>query len=227
MTRRETSPPKEARQPASADRHLPSMTPEGAAIFTSKLLETCRASIMCYFVVAEEQAVIMATWILHTYVFEAAEFTPYALIFLGLPLRSNHEPPRGYYFANQVLKHFQLGAAKREVESLLANGAHLKIVAARDKASGRPIRFTTYKPHQIQIEGNLVVCRNDKRSIRLSSNWSTETALQRVAEALRTGTHYGYDPARDDGPTPRAEHGYFFREITACYRHDNSVIIAK
>jgi len=77
MTRKETSPSKEARQPASADWHLPSMTPEDAAIFTSKLLETCRALIMCYFVVAEEQAVIMATWILHTYVFEAAEFTPY------------------------------------------------------------------------------------------------------------------------------------------------------
>ena len=91
-------------------------------------------------------------------------------IFLGLPLRSNHEPPRGYYFANQVMKHFRFGAAKREIQSLLANGAPLKIVAARDKASGRPIRFTTYKPHQIQIEGNSLVCRNDKRSVRLSSN---------------------------------------------------------
>src|SRR5665213_1924087 len=123
-------------------------------------------------------------------------------IFLGLPLRSNHELPRGYYFANQVMKHFQLGAAKREVESLLANRAHLKIVAARDKASGRPIRFTTYKPHQIQIEGNSVVCRNDKRRVRLSSNWSIETALQKAAEALRTGKHYGYDPTRDDTPVP-------------------------
>jgi hypothetical protein len=122
--------------------------------------------------------------------------------FLGLPLRSNHEPPRGYYFANQLMKHFRFGAAKREVESLLANGAHLKTVTARDKASGRPIRFTTYKPHQIQIEGNTIVCRNDKKSVRLSSNWSIETALQKVAEALRTGQHYGYDPARDDGPTP-------------------------
>jgi hypothetical protein len=123
-------------------------------------------------------------------------------IFLGLPLRSNHEPPRGYYFANQLMKHSRFGAAKREVKSLLADGAHLKTVAARDKASGRPIRFTTYKPHQIQIEGNTIVCRNDKKSVRLSSNWSIETTLQKVAEALRTGKHYGYDPARDDGPTP-------------------------
>jgi hypothetical protein len=124
-------------------------------------------------------------------------------IFLGLPLRSNHEPPRGYYFASQVMNHFRLGAARREVESLLAAGAHLKIVTARDKATRRPIRFTTYKPHQIQIEGNSVVCRNDRKSIRLSSNWSIETAMQNVAEALRTGRHYGCDPARDDEPAPR------------------------
>ncbi len=120
-------------------------------------------------------------------------------IFLGLPLRSNHEPPRGYYFANQVMKHFRFGAAKREVEALLANGAHLKIVAARDKQSGRPIRFTTYKPHQIHVEGNSVICRNDKKGIRLSSNWSIETTLRKVAEALRTGKHYGHEPGRDDG----------------------------
>jgi hypothetical protein len=123
-------------------------------------------------------------------------------IFLGLPLRSNHEPPRGYYFANQVMKHFRFGAAEREVEFLLAHGAHLKIVAARDKASGRPIRFTTYKSHQIQIEGNSVVCCNDKRSVRLSSELVDRTTLRKMAEALRTGNHYGYDPARDDGPVP-------------------------
>ncbi len=123
-------------------------------------------------------------------------------IFLGLPLRSNHEPPRGYYFAGQVMRHFRFGAAKRQVEALLAMGGHLKIVAARDKTTGRPIRFTTYKPHQIQIEGDTIVCRNDKKSVRLSSNWSIETALQKVAEALRTGKHYGYDAARDDGKAP-------------------------
>ena len=123
-------------------------------------------------------------------------------IFLGLPLRSNHEPPRGYYFASQVMRHFLLGAAMREVQSLLEGGAHLKIVAARDKAKWTPIRFTTYKPHQVHIEGNAIVCRNDKRSIRLSSNWSIETALQNVADALRTGKHYGYKPGQDDEPTP-------------------------
>lgn len=95
-------------------------------------------------------------------------------IFLGLPLRSNHEPPRGYYFARQVMRHFRLGAAKREVQCLLEGGAHLKIVTARDRATGRPI----------------------------SSNWSIETALQKLAEALRTGKHYDYDPIRDDQKAP-------------------------
>lgn len=123
-------------------------------------------------------------------------------IFLGLPLRTNNEPPRGYYFASQVTRHFRFGVAKREVESLLADGAYLKIVAARDKATGAPIRFTIYKAHQIHIEGNAIVCRNDKKSVRLSSKWSIETALQKVADALRTGKHYGYDRAQDDGPVP-------------------------
>jgi hypothetical protein len=72
-------------------------------------------------------------------------------IFLGLPLRSNHEPPLGYYFASQVMKHFRFGVARREVQSLLEGGGHLKIVAARDKATGMPIRFATFKPHQIQM----------------------------------------------------------------------------
>jgi hypothetical protein len=123
-------------------------------------------------------------------------------IFLGLPLRSNHEPPRGYYFASQVMRHFRLGAAKREAQYLLEGGAHLKIVTARDKTTGRPIRFTTYRHSQVQIEGNTIFCRNDKRSVRLASNWSIETALQKVAEALRTGKHYGYDPVRDDEKAP-------------------------
>jgi hypothetical protein len=53
------------------------MTPEEAARITGELLETCRAWIRRYIVVSEEQAVIMAAWQLHTYVFDAAETTPY------------------------------------------------------------------------------------------------------------------------------------------------------
>jgi hypothetical protein len=44
---------------------------------TGELLETCRAWIRRYIVVSEEQAVIMAAWLLHTYAFDAAETTPY------------------------------------------------------------------------------------------------------------------------------------------------------
>lgn len=53
------------------------MTGDDVATVTGKLLEECRALVTRYFVVLEEQAVIMAAWILHTYVFEAAEITPY------------------------------------------------------------------------------------------------------------------------------------------------------
>jgi hypothetical protein len=56
---------------------LPPMTPEDAARITGKLLETCRVWIRRYIVVSDEQAVIMAAWTLHTYVFDAAETTPY------------------------------------------------------------------------------------------------------------------------------------------------------
>jgi hypothetical protein len=44
---------------------------------TGDLLETCQAWIRRYIVVSEEQAVIMAAWLLHTYAFDAAETTPY------------------------------------------------------------------------------------------------------------------------------------------------------
>lgn len=56
---------------------LPPMTPEDASIITGELLETCRAWIRRYIVVTDEQAVIMAAWILHTYAFDVAETTPY------------------------------------------------------------------------------------------------------------------------------------------------------
>lgn len=111
-------------------------------------------------------------------------------LFLGLEIRSNGEPARGYYFANKLRTLTRLGNATREVQALLAGGAHLRVVAARDAKTRNPIRFTTFLPHQIAIEGNAVVCRNDRKTVRLSSNWSVETALERVASALRTGEHY-------------------------------------
>jgi hypothetical protein len=56
------------------------MTTEDAASITGELLEACRAWIRRYIVVSDEQAVIMAAWTLHTYVFDAFEVTPYLFI---------------------------------------------------------------------------------------------------------------------------------------------------
>jgi hypothetical protein len=55
----------------------PRMTPEEAAEPTANLLEVCCAWIRRYIIVSEEQALIMAAWILHTHAFDAAETTPY------------------------------------------------------------------------------------------------------------------------------------------------------
>ncbi len=56
---------------------LPPMTREEAARITAELLETCRGWIRKYVVVSDQQAMIMAAWILHTYALDAAETTPY------------------------------------------------------------------------------------------------------------------------------------------------------
>jgi hypothetical protein len=70
-------PTEDVRQPAPVVSTLSPKWREDTAIITDELLETCRAWIRRYIVVSDEQAVVMATWILHTYVFDAAETTPY------------------------------------------------------------------------------------------------------------------------------------------------------
>lgn len=80
MTQRKAPPSEEAHQPAPVLSTLSPMTPEEAATITSELLETCRAWIRRYVVVSDEQAVIMAAWVMHTYVFDAFEVTPYLFI---------------------------------------------------------------------------------------------------------------------------------------------------
>lgn len=61
-------------EPASA---VPPLLPDEAAALTSSLLEKTCAWIMRFVVVTIEQATILAAWVLHTYVIEAAEWTPY------------------------------------------------------------------------------------------------------------------------------------------------------
>jgi hypothetical protein len=63
------------RAPAAEPR--PTMTPADAARITGELLNQGRAWIRRYIIVSDEQAVVMAAWVLHTYVFDAAETTPY------------------------------------------------------------------------------------------------------------------------------------------------------
>lgn len=112
--------------------------------------------------------------------------------FLGLPLRDNHQPAHGYYMAGKVADHFALGEATREVERLIANLKPLRVVAARSKADGKPCRFHVFGgPNQIKIEGAEIVASNGKVRVRLSSNWSTETAMVKAAAALRSGQPYG------------------------------------
>ena len=55
----------------------PTMMREDAARITEQLLNLCQSWIHRYIIVSEDQAVIMATWILHTYALDAAETTPY------------------------------------------------------------------------------------------------------------------------------------------------------
>lgn len=112
--------------------------------------------------------------------------------YLGLPLKGNHEPEHGYYMASCVATSYRLGVAQRAVAAMIQARKPLRLVAARAKTDGKPVRFVTLiGPAQIQIEWNTVVASNGKKRWRLSSNWSTETCLERVAEAMRAGHAYG------------------------------------
>lgn len=113
-------------------------------------------------------------------------------VFLGLPLGANHEPAHGYYMAVQVAEAYRVGEATRAVAAMIEGNKPLKIVAARDKATRKPIRFHTFTgADQIKIEGNSVVCMNAKRRVRLSSNYSQSQCLVAVRRAMRTGDAYG------------------------------------
>ncbi len=113
--------------------------------------------------------------------------------FLGLPIRpGNNEPPHGYYMAGQVMAHYALGEARREAERLIAEGKPLRVVAARCKRTRKPVRFHTFVgPEQVRIEHGAVAIWNGKVKGTLSSSWSVETAMVRLATALRTGVAWG------------------------------------
>lgn len=56
---------------------VPLLSPDEAAALTAELLETCRKWITRYVVVSKEQSIILAVWLLHTYVMDACDWTPY------------------------------------------------------------------------------------------------------------------------------------------------------
>ena len=114
--------------------------------------------------------------------------------FLGLGLRSNGEPGHGYYMANCVMHHYRAGVARRAVEAMIAEGRELSIVVGRSKKDRKPVRFARFRGDQIKIAHGGVVVSDGKRTIRLSSNWSTETCLEAVAAAMRAGVAYGEHP---------------------------------
>jgi hypothetical protein len=77
MTQRKVIPSEEVRLRAPVGSTLSPGWQEDTAIVTGELLETCLTWIRRYIVVSDEQAIIMAAWVLHTYAFDAAETTPY------------------------------------------------------------------------------------------------------------------------------------------------------
>lgn len=112
--------------------------------------------------------------------------------FLGLAIGDNNEPRHGYYMACGVAEAYRTGEAQRAVAAMIEGRKPLKIVAALDKATRKPIRFHTFTgPDQIRIEGDSVTCANEKRRMRLSSNWSRSACLVAVRRAMSTGDHYG------------------------------------
>ncbi len=121
-------------------------------------------------------------------------------VFLGLPIQVNGEPPVGYFMAVRVMRHYRLGKAEREIRSILRNDkVVLRIVAARSNATGYPVRFYSFHPNQIHLDGRDVVCNNGRIRVTLSSDRSIEVVYEKVAEALLGGYHYNYNPFTD-GP---------------------------
>ncbi len=114
--------------------------------------------------------------------------------FLALPSKpgSDGDPVHGYYMAARVLDAYRLGEATRAAESLIRAGRPLRVAVAKDRKTGKPLRFATFVgPDQIRIDGNRVTLANGKRRGSLASNWSLETAIVKLAAALRTGLPYG------------------------------------
>ena len=84
------------------------------------------------------------------------------------------------------------GVAFREAKALVNGGAVLRVCLAKSKTTGKPVRFATFAGDQLTVDCDSVTAKDSKRTFRLSSNWSTETCMEKLVQALRTGEAYGY-----------------------------------
>jgi hypothetical protein len=112
--------------------------------------------------------------------------------FLGLDIEKDS---RAYYMANQVKYNAALGQARRQVEQMIPERRPLKIVAARCKKTGKPVRTHTFiGPDQIMIEGASLSLQNGRVRVRLSYGFSLETIMVKAALAMKAGVPYGEEP---------------------------------
>ncbi|MGA3159879.1 MAG: DUF3631 domain-containing protein [Terracidiphilus sp.] len=152
---------------------LPPMPLEDAARITEELLETCRAWIRRYIVVSDEQAVIMAAWVLHTYVFNAFEVTPY--LFVSSPEKGSGK--------STLLRILKAVAYRGRYSSGMSGAALARVVEA-----SRPTLFLDEL--DAQMKGNKETAENI-RGI-LNSGYEPEGAYTRCV---------GKDFAVKDFPT--------------------------
>lgn len=103
-----------------------------------------------------------------------------------------HGSSTGHYCAESVRCYARLGRATREAQALIDNGRPLLVVSARNKRTRAPVRCVRFVgPDQIKLTGGAVEARNGKSAVRLSSNWSVETCIEKVVTALKLGLPYG------------------------------------
>jgi hypothetical protein len=112
--------------------------------------------------------------------------------FLGLDIEKDS---RAYYMATKVKYSAALGEARRQVEQMIPERRPLKIVAARCKKTGKPVRTHTFiGPDQIMIEGASLSLQNGRVRVRLSYGFSLETIMVKAALAMKAGVPYGEEP---------------------------------
>jgi hypothetical protein len=110
---------------------------------TGELLETCRAWVRRYVSVSDAQAVIMAAWVMHTYVFDSFEVTPY--LFISSPEKGSGK--------STLLRILKAVACRGRSSSGMSGAALARVVAA-----SRPTLFLDEL--DAQMKGNKETAEN-------------------------------------------------------------------